>query len=272
MSGPPVLQALVVDDEAPARLRLRQLIGACTTPRVEVAGEASHAQEAGAQLQRRAFDLVLLDIGLAGGSGLALAQRLNQRPSPPAIIFVTGHPDHALQAFELGAIDYLTKPLRLDRLQMAVARLPARLHSQSPLIAKPDDGHLLIHEHGYLEHLPLADVLYVRAELKYLTVRTRSGSHLMSGSLQDLQNSHPGRFVRIHRNTLVASTAVRRLMRDGRPAENAGTDFGADCGSGSEADRAAGQTWSLEVFGLDERLPVSRRLLPSVRAVIKRAP
>ena len=115
------LRVLIVDDEALARSRLRRLLGECTAPAAEVVGEAANATDALQWLGRERFDLALLDIHMPGADGLKLAQVLRSLPDAPRVVFVTAHAQHALQAFEVEAVDYLTKPVRLDRLQSAGA-------------------------------------------------------------------------------------------------------------------------------------------------------
>jgi two-component system response regulator AlgR len=109
------LRVLIVDDEELARSRLRTLLGDCTAPAAIVAGEAANAVQAMEALGRGEFDLVLLDIHMPGVDGMVLARRLRELPNPPAIVFVTAHAEHAVQAFDLEAADYLTKPERLER-------------------------------------------------------------------------------------------------------------------------------------------------------------
>ena len=117
------LQVLVVDDEALARSRLRTLLGDCTAPAAAVAGEAANAAQAMELLRRLRFDVVLLDIHMPGADGLVLAQALRSLPQPPAVVFVTAYAEHAVAAFELEAVDYLTKPVRLERLQVALQKV-----------------------------------------------------------------------------------------------------------------------------------------------------
>ena len=121
------LQVLVVDDEELARLRLRSLLADCTLPAAEVVAEAGSGAEALHKLSSTAVDLVLLDIHMPGLDGLALAERLRALERPPKVVFVTAHADHALRAFDLDAVDYLTKPVRRARLQEALARVAQRL-------------------------------------------------------------------------------------------------------------------------------------------------
>ena len=253
---------LIVDDEALARRRLRTLLADCAAgggARYSVS-EAAHAAEAMAQLSAsagRAVDVVLLDIHMPGQDGLALAHHIRQLPHAPAIVFVTAHAEHALSAFELDAVDYLTKPVRLQRLQQALAKAQrareqpggAPLPLPLPPLPEPDSQALLIQDQGRIERVPLADVLYLRAEQKYLTLRTLARSYVIDGALADLQERHPGQFLRIHRSTLVSLRAMRALERHHDPVE--------------------GEGWAVRLYGLPELLPVSRRQMVTVRKVIK---
>ena len=121
------LKLLLVDDESLARSRMRTLLGDCTAPAVDPPAEAANAAEAMEQLRRHHFDAVLLDVHMPGADGLALAQVLRGLPEPPAVVFVTAHAEHAVAAFELEALDYLTKPVRLERLQTALLKVERRL-------------------------------------------------------------------------------------------------------------------------------------------------
>ena len=170
--------------------RLRTLLGDCDA-RHQVS-EAAHAADALAQLNisgGRAVDLVLLDIHMPGQDGLALAQQIRRLPHPPTIVFVTAHADHALSAFELDAVDYLTKPVRLQRLQQALAKAQrASGQATSTPLAAPDNGEtLLIQERGRTERVPLAEVLFLRAEQKYVTVRTATRSFIVDDALSELE-------------------------------------------------------------------------------------
>ncbi len=242
------LRALVVDDEALARARLRTLLGDCTAPAATVVAEAAHAVQAMAALRRDSFDLVLLDIHMPGADGMALAQAIAQLPHPPAVVFVTAHSEHAVQAFELEAIDYLTKPVRLERLQQALQKVErAILAAKGP---QPDlnEEHLIIQDRGRTEKVPLADVLYLKAELKYITVRTAAKSYILDGSLNELEERHARLFMRIHRNALVARRAMRALEKHFDPEE--------------------GEGWAVRLRDVDELLAVSRRQLSAVREAL----
>lgn len=241
------LRALIVDDEALARSRLRTLLGDCTAPAATVMAEAAHAVQAIDALRRDTFDLVLLDIRMPGADGITLAQAIAQLPRPPAVVFVTAHSEHAVQAFELEAVDYLTKPVRLERLQQALQKVE-RL-TQAAIGLQPDLNaeHLIIQDRGRTERVPLAEVMYLKAELKYITVRTAGKSYILDGSLNELEEKYP-QFMRIHRNALVARRAVRALEKHFDPEE--------------------GEGWAVRLSGIDELLAVSRRQLSAVREAI----
>ncbi len=245
------LRVLIVDDEALACSRLRTLLGDCRPADVLVAGEAANAAQALALAQREAFDLALVDIHMPGADGLQLAAQLRQLPEPPLVIFVTAHAGYAVNAFELEAVDYLTKPVRRERLEAALdkARRVASMLRRTP--AEPASEWLLMTERGRTSRVPVADVLYLKAELKYVTVRTAESSHLFDGSLSQLEDKFPGRFLRIHRNALVARHAIRELVR------HKGGDEGED-----------GEAWAVKVAGAEEALPVSRRQVAAVREAL----
>jgi len=241
------LKVLVVDDEALARSRLRTLLGDCTAPAAAAGAEAADAAAAMKALQREAFDAVLLDIRMPGADGIALAQMIAQLPRKPAVVFVTAHSEHAVQAFELEAVDYLTKPVRLERLQQALQKVERLLQVARPG-QPPVEEMLIIQDRGRTERVPLAEVIYFKAELKYVTVRTASRSYILDGSLSELEERHAARFMRIHRNALIARHAVRALEKHFDPEE--------------------GEGWAVRLNGIDELLAVSRRQLSAVREAI----
>ncbi len=258
MSAAHVLNVLIVDDEQLARNRLRTLLADCTQPRAMVGGEAQNALEALAQLEQVQFDAVLLDIHMPGGDGLALALSLKNLPyfqtNPPAIVFITAHTEHAVEAFELTATDYLTKPVRLERLQNSLQKIEhfrqsiRRLEPENTLPSGADV--LVIQDRGVTERLPLAEVLYLKAELKYISVRTALKTHILEGSLSELEARYPNHFLRVHRNALVATHAIRALEKHLDPDE--------------------GECWAVRLSGIDEVLTVSRRQLVAVKEVISK--
>jgi two-component system response regulator AlgR len=247
----PALRTLIVDDEELARLRLRGLLQELAEPALEVIGEAADAASALALLQARPCELVLLDIRMPGRDGMQLAAALRSLPQPPSVVFVTAHGSHALRAFELEAVDYLTKPVRRERLQAALQRVvQRRWPSDSQRSALAEEPVLVAHARGQLRRIPVAEVLVLKAEQKYVTLRTASESHLLDDSLTDLERRLGAGFIRIHRNALVAARAVRELRRHAEP--------------GGE------EVWSVRVAPIDEWLPVSRRQLAAVREALGR--
>jgi len=248
----PLLRVLVADDEALARARLLTLLGDCRAPAAQVVAQAANAVQAMEYLQHQSVDVVLLDIHMPGSDGLALARTLQTLSAPPAVVFVTAHAEHALQAFELDATDYLTKPVRLERLQAALQKAQRTLQLRGVALATagvPEET-LLIQDRNRTERLPLADVLYFKAELKYITVRTATRHLILDGSLGELEDKYGERFLRIHRNALVAKSIARALHKHHDPEE--------------------GEGWALRLDGVDELLLVSRRQLAAVRELLAR--
>jgi two-component system, LytTR family, response regulator AlgR len=262
------MRLLIVDDEPLARLRLRTLLQDLPQLQTQVLGEAGDADQALAFLKTTAVDAVLLDIGLPGpgaNGGLRLASTLRQLPDlpePPAVIFVTAHAEHALKAFELNALDYLTKPVRRERLLAALQRVATRTASSAATSATTsattEVPALVITERDRLLRLPLPELLYCRAEQKMVLIRMRDGSHLVDDSLSDLEQrlqSLGGAYIRIHRNALVALHAIRALELRLMPAD--------------EDEREESESWAVRVAPLDEWLLVSRRQIAAVKAAVR---
>jgi two-component system response regulator AlgR len=242
------MRVLLVDDEPLARSRLRTLLGECSLPAASVEAEAANAAQALEKLHWQAFDLVLLDIHMPGADGLTLAKSLRTMPDPPAVVFVTAHAEHAVQAFDLEAVDYLTKPVRLERLQAALQKVARRMQSASASGADLPEEVLIIQDRGRTERVPLSQVLYLKAELKYITVRTSTRNYILEGSLSELEEKFKSRFMRIHRNALIARGAVRSLEK--------------------HFDAEEGEGWAVRLDGVAELLSVSRRQLAAVREAV----
>ena len=189
--------------------------------------------------------------------GLEVARHLAKMDAPPKLIFVTAFDQYAVNAFELNAIDYLLKPIRQERLLAALGKAIALKPAQAEAIAEAAQAkrkHLSIHERGKIVLVPMEDVLYLKAELKYVTVRTLQKEFLLEESLTKLEEEFAGLFTRIHRNTLVATKAVIGFEKvaDG----GAGVDEGQ---SGSDKSDGGGTYWAVVIRGIPERLAVSRR-------------
>jgi two-component system, LytTR family, response regulator AlgR len=233
---------VIVDDEAPARNRIRDLLEDCAASiPIQLAGEAENGLDLMGLIQDTPADVILLDIRMPEMDGIEAAQHLLKLPEPPSIIFTTAYDDYALKAFELHAIDYLVKPIRLRRLHEALARVRALTPLRLDVLQKvaPDARtHLSVQERGRVILIPIEDILFLRAELKYVTVRTAQGEHLIEESLSRLEEEFGERFVRIHRSCLVAKAFV----------------------AGFEKDTGEGEArWVVLLRGIDDRLPVSRR-------------
>ena len=244
------LRVLLVDDEALARMRMTHLLADCMDPTANVAGEAANAQAALEWLNQDTCDVVLLDIHMPGMDGLALAQAIKALAEPPAVIFITAYSEHAVEAFDLEVVDYLTKPVRRERLQQALQKADRWLLVRREQQASGLGEVLLIQDRGRTERVPVADIVYLKAELKYVTVRTVAKSHIYDGSLSDLETRFPQRFVRVHRNALVSRDAVRAIEK-------------APIGEDGDAE-----AWQVSLHGLEERLAVSRRQLGALREAL----
>lgn len=246
----PALRVFIVDDELPARNRLRDLLNDCSEQlALEITGEAGNGREALEKLMETPADVVLLDIRMPQMDGIELAQHLNKLPKPvlsmskwpPVIIFTTAYDAYAIKAFELHAIDYLLKPIRLGRLFDALTRardaVPVQTEVLRDLSPEPRKN-LSSHERGKIHLIPIEQVLYLRAELKYITVRTAEREYLIEESLTELEKEFPARFVRIHRNCLAAKEAIEGFEKGGDEGESG---------------------WMVKLKGLDELLAISRR-------------
>ncbi len=246
------LRVLLVDDEALACSRLRSLLSECLDPPSVVVGEAYDVPSAMACLSQNEIDLVLLDVAMPGLDGTQLAAELAERAQAPAVVFVTAHTQHALRAFDLNALDYLTKPVRAERLCAALKKVQQR-HTLA-IKASAAELSLVVTERGRVRRVPISAILYCKAELKYVTLRTAHMAHVMDESLSDLAQRLGADFIRIHRNALVARRAMRELERR--------VMFTEDSDAPSEQ-------WAVRVAPVDEWLVVSRRHVTLVREALE---
>jgi len=210
----PAPRVLIVDDEPLARQRLAALLAELGG--YELAGECGNGRDGVIAAQALEAGIILLDIRMPGMDGIEAARHLARLERPPAVIFTTAYGDHALEAFEANAIDYLLKPIRRERLQQALSK--AR-HLQGEQIEalqgqQPARSHISVHRHGTLELVAIDDIRYFQADQKYTSIGCTDREYLCEDSLTQLEKEFPERLLRIHRNTLVALPYVKRLCKD----------------------------------------------------------
>ena len=206
------MRVLLVDDEELARVRMRGLVNECPEPACTVVGEAANAAQAMSWLGANACDLVLLDVHMPGRDGTQLAADIARLEPRPAVVFVTAHAQHALTAFDLEAVDYLTKPVRRERLQAALQRVAQRI-VRPAASGVEDEPVVVVSDRGRVVRVPVSEVLYLKAELKDVTMRTAQHTYVLDDALSDLEQRLGERFIRVHRNAIVARRAVRALER-----------------------------------------------------------
>ncbi|MEQ9452658.1 MAG: LytTR family DNA-binding domain-containing protein [Pseudomonadales bacterium] len=240
------MKILLVDDETLARDRLRRLLA--DYPEHEIVSEAANGMEAIKCCEATAPDLVLLDIRMPGMDGLEAARHFLELEQPPAVIFCTAYEEHAIQAFDLQAVGYLLKPVRRENLLAALDK-SVRLNKAQLVALQADEGdsrtHISARTHKGLELVPVDEVRYFQADQKYVTVRSASGEVIVDETLRDLEVEFADKFVRIHRNALIAKKHIDALLK--------GDD---------------GQV-RVRLKMVTEELEVSRRHLPGIRKIIK---
>ncbi|MDT8386935.1 MAG: LytTR family DNA-binding domain-containing protein [Thiogranum sp.] len=243
------MKCLIVDDEALARERLSRMLA--STEGWSVCGEAADGATALRQIEETQPDLVLLDIRMPGMDGLEVAGHLAGFDRPPAIVFTTAYGDHALEAFEAQAVDYLLKPIHPERLQVALGKArrlnSAQLQRLEDTTADGPRTHICARNRGNLEIIPVSEVVYFQADCKYVTVCSARRRILVEEPLKSLEHEFSNDFIRIHRNSLIAVNAL--------------------CG----VEKNAGGHHQVILKGVDERLEISRRMLPEVRRRLKSA-
>lgn len=261
-----VPKIFIVDDEAPARSRMKTLLAdiAAECPH-QLVGEADDAQAALNGIVAALPDIVLLDVQMPGMTGIELARHLAQVQTPaPAVVFVSAFDEYALKAFEVHALDYLVKPVRAARLADAIARV-SLLTGQKQKQSLADASATLqakrrnfsVQERGRVILVAVADVLYLRAEAKYVTLHTTAKDYLIEESLNSIEDELGDLFVRVHRNALVARDAIIGAERTVNAVD-----------SEVEGDKAQ-ESWQVILRGVDERLPISRRQWSVVKMLVK---
>lgn len=241
------MKVLIVDDEKPARDRLARMID--NLPDYELVGQANNGQQAIELAASGEADIVLMDIRMPGLDGIQAARHLSELEQPPAVIFTTAFADHALEAFETHAVDYLLKPVKKDRLLAALeaTQKPTRAQAEqnSDVLSRIEARqHICARMRGNLVLVKIDDIYFFHAEQKYVTVRHRGGEVLIEDALKNLEQEFSDRFVRIHRNALVNLDFLAGML-------------------------AQDDVQHLRFKEIDNTLEISRRHLPSIRKIIK---
>ncbi len=241
------MNVLIVDDEHLARQRLRKLLS--STVGCQIIGEAETGEDALRKTQASQPDVVLMDIRMPGMDGIEAASYINRMDKPPAIIFTTAYSEHALKAFETHAIDYLLKPIKQSRLEAALDAAKRMNKAQlSKLRQDETEGSrekICVKSRGSLELIAVEDIIYFKADQKYVTLRTAEQEYLIEESLKALEQEFDSHFIRIHRNALVAHRMLHGLTKNGG---------GHAC---------------MTFHDIDDLLEVSRRHLPLIRKQLK---
>lgn len=241
------MKVLIVDDEPLARQRLRHLVSAMDN--YSVVGEAENGEDALHKSQTDNPDVVLLDIRMPGMDGLEAADYINRMDNPPAVIFTTAFSDHALKAFETHAVDYLLKPIKQERLERALNAAKRLTRAQLERIHQDENPNvrskICVKIRGTLELVPVDEILYFKADQKYVTLRTPDHEYLIEEPLKSLEDEFCNSFLRIHRNALVSENGINGMVKN--PA-------GHQC---------------LTFRDVEDLLEVSRRHLPSIRKRLK---
>lgn len=259
----------IVDDETLARARLTTLLSdiVAECPHLLV-GEAANGQEALAGIAASQPDIVLLDVQMPGMTGVEVAARLLQQGGAhaPAVIFVTAYDEYALKAFDVHAADYLLKPVRAARLAQALRRTAASRGQQAleQDVGSPADSanpgrrlHFSVQERDRLLMVSIADVLYLKAEQKYVTLRTRLRDFLIEESLVSIEEELADTFVRVHRNALVARAAI------------IGVERGVHVPDLDNEPEKLTESWQVILRDVSDRLPISRRQWPIIKALVR---
>lgn len=250
-----MIRVLICDDEPLARDRLRRMLE--KIPETLCVGEAENGEELLEQIPQLRPDLILLDIRMPGMDGLQAAARLSESDNPPAIIFCTAYDEHAIAAFKVNAIDYLLKPVRQDDLEKALQKASRVNKAQLATVRKEmgeteGEGlngkqareYISARSRRGIELIPVGDVRYFLADQKYVTVRHSQGETLLDETLKDLEDEFGDRFVRVHRNALVALAYVEGLEQRNNQHQ-------------------------LRLQGVDERLTVSRRHATAIKRMLQ---
>jgi len=241
------MNVLIVDDEQLARQRLRHLLG--ETGDYTIVGEAANGEQALQKAQLSNPDLILMDIRMPGMDGLEAASYINRLDNPPAIIFTTAYSEHALKAFDTHAVGYLLKPIKQEHLNEALQSAKKLNRAQINYLRSDEKNgarsKICVKIRGCLELVPVSEILYFKADQKYVTLRTLDHEYLIEESLKTLETEFENQFTRIHRNALISETAINGLVKN-----------------------SSGQA-CLTFRDIEDQLEVSRRHLPEIRKKLK---
>jgi two-component system response regulator AlgR len=239
---------MIVDDEPLARKRLARLLEEVGGN--EIVAEAGNGKEALLRSSELNPDIVLLDVRMPEMDGIETAQQLARLANPPAVIFTTAFSEHALHAFDAQAIDYLVKPIRKERLEQAIAKAHRLNRAQLASLDKSNEerkgrSHLSVTVRGNIELIPIDDIIFFQADQKYVRVRTARMEALIEDSLKTLEDEFAQGFLRIHRNALINVDYITGIEKD-----------------------LLGRAF-IKMRDTEEKLEISRRLLPEVRRYLK---
>ncbi len=242
------MRILIVDDEKLARERLTRMLQSMEERRHEVVGEAGNGVEAVALADQTQPDVVLLDIRMPGMDGLEAARHFADFEEPPAVIFCTAYEEHAVEAFDLQAVGYLLKPVRRENLQAALEK--ARRLNKAQIAALYDTDkqrrtHISARTRRGIELIAVDDVRYFQADQKYVTVRHGAGEIIIDETLRELEEEFDDRFIRVHRNALIAGRYIEGL------------------------DRTPDGHYRIRLRDVEEHIEISRRHVPNVRRFVK---
>lgn len=236
---------LVVDDEHLARARLKELIRRIK-PDAKII-EARNGEDAIKLYEKHKPPTALVDIRMPGIGGIELAYHLSAQDQPPAVIFTTAHNEYALQAFDTNAIDYLLKPIHLERLQRALQKAEPLTDEQNLVLKQGEDErtHISVNQRGRLKLIPIKDIAYFKAENKYVVIKTKEGEFLLNDTLNQLETELGNGYIRAHRNALISTKYIEAMEK-------------------VDDDR-----WCVVLDGFNDKIEVSRRQRPIIRAWLR---
>ena len=241
------MKYLVIDDEFLARARLRELLERID-PSAEII-EAENGQQAMELCDKHKPNTALVDIRMPGISGIELVYHLASLEQSPAIIFTTAYSEYALEAFDANAIDYLLKPVQIDRLRRALNKADPITKVQTDSLRKAQRSmHLSISQKGKIKLVPIRNICYLKAENKYVLVKTAREGYLMNDTLNNLEKELGDSFIRVHRNALISTSHLEGLEKN-----------------------EEGQ-WCVFFRGIPDQVEISRRQTPVVRSWLKTQP